>query len=38
MDFIIELVLELLFDGMMEASKSNKVPKFIRYPLIIIYF
>lgn len=36
MDFIIELVLELLFDGMMEASKSNKVPKFIRYPLIII--
>lgn len=36
MDFIIELVLELLFEGMMEASKSNKIPKFIRYPLVII--
>lgn len=36
MDFIVELILELLFDGMMEASKSNKIPKFIRYPLVII--
>lgn len=36
MDFIIELILELLFEGMMEASKSNKIPNFIRYPLVII--
>lgn len=36
MDFILELIFEFLFDGMLEASKSNKVPKFIRYPLIII--
>lgn len=36
MDFIIELIFEFLFDGMLETSKSNKVPKFIRYPLIII--
>ena len=36
MDFIIELIFEFLFDGMIETSKSNKVPKFIRYPLIVI--
>ena len=36
MDFIIELIFEFLFDGMLETSKSNRVPKFIRYPLIII--
>lgn len=36
MDFIIELIFEFLFDGMLETSKSNKVPKFIRYPLIVI--
>ena len=36
MDFIIELIFEILFDGLLETSKSNRVPKFIRYPLIII--
>ncbi len=36
MDFIIELIFEFLFGGMIETSKSNKVPKFIRYPLIVI--
>ena len=36
MDFIIELIFEFLFDGMLETSKSNKVPKFIKYPLIVI--
>ena len=36
MDFIIELIFEFLFGGMIETSKSNKVPKFIRYPLIAI--
>ena len=36
MDFIIELIFEILFDGLLETSKSNKVPKFIRYPLIVI--
>ncbi len=36
MDFIIELMFEFLFDEMLETSKSNKGPKFIRYPLIVI--
>lgn len=32
MDFIFEFIFELLF----EVSKSSKIPKFIRYPLIAI--
>ncbi|MBO5349344.1 MAG: hypothetical protein J6A89_05960 [Clostridia bacterium] len=36
MDFIIELILELVWEGSIEASKSNKIPKYIRYPLIVI--
>ena len=36
MDFIIELIFEILFDRLLETSKSNRVPKFIRYPLIIV--
>lgn len=41
MDFIIELVLDLLLEGGMEACKSTWVPKFIRYPLaalILLFF
>lgn len=34
MEFLIELILELTLEGSIEASKSNKVPKFIRYILI----
>ena len=36
MDFIFELILELVLEGSIEASKSKKVPKPIRYLLIIL--
>ena len=36
MDFIIELLLDLIFEGSIEISKNKKVPKWIRYPLIFI--
>ena len=36
MDFIIELLVELLLDGSFELSKTKKTPKWLRYPLIII--
>lgn len=36
MEFFIELILELIFEGSIELSKSNKTPKYIRYPLIVI--
>ena len=36
MDFLIEIVFELIFDGVIVISKSKKVPKYIRYPLIVI--
>ena len=35
MEFIIELILELLLEGSMEISSNKKVSKWIRYPLII---
>ncbi len=40
MDIIIELILELIFETSVEASKSNKVPKPIRIFLIslILFF
>lgn len=40
MDFIIELLLELIFEGGMELSTSKKVPKWLRIILssIIILF
>lgn len=34
MDFLIELVLDLIFEGSMELSNNKKVPKWIRYILI----
>lgn len=34
MEIIFEFLLELLFEGSIEISKSRKVPKYIRYPLI----
>ena len=36
MDFLFELIFELIAEGTVELSKSGKVPKFIRYPLIAI--
>jgi len=38
MEFLIELILELIFEGSMEISSNRKVPKIIRYPLIGIIF
>ena len=39
MEFIFEMVLELILEGTLEISKNRKVPKIIRYPLIffIVY-
>lgn len=36
MDFVFELILELIFESSIEVSKSHKVSKYIRYPLIIL--
>lgn len=35
MEFIIELILELLLEGGLEISSNKKISKWIRYPLII---
>ncbi len=34
MEYIFEFILELVFEGIIEVSKRNKIPKYIRYPLI----
>lgn len=36
MEYLIEFILELVFEESIEASKNNKIPKYIRYPLIAI--
>lgn len=36
MEIIIEFLVELLLEGTFEISKNRKVPKFIRYPLILL--
>lgn len=36
MDIIFEFIIELIAEGTIELSKSIKVPKYIRYPLIVI--
>lgn len=36
MEFIFEFILELIFEGSIEVSKNRKIPKYIRYPLIVI--
>ncbi len=38
MEYIFEIILECVLDGIFEASKSSKIPKYIRYPLIGIIF
>ena len=35
MEFLIELLLDLVLEGSIEISKNKKISKFIRYPLII---
>lgn len=36
MEYIFEFILEFVLEGSIEASKSNKIPKYIRYPLIAV--
>lgn len=36
MDLLIEIILELILEGSIEISSNRKVPKWIRYPLILI--
>ena len=36
MEFLFELLFGLLFEGSVEAAKSEKVPRWIRYPLIAL--
>ena len=36
MDLLIEFLIELIFDGTIELSSNKKVPKVIRYPLIVL--
>lgn len=36
MEYLFEFILELVFEGSVEASKNPKVPKWIRYSLITI--
>ncbi len=36
MEYIFEFILELVLEGSIEVSKSKKIPKYIRYPLIVI--
>ena len=41
MDFIFEILFELALEGTIELSKNIKVPKYIRFPaliLIILFF
>lgn len=36
MDFVIEFLVELLFEGAVEVSKNKKVSNWIKYPLIAL--
>lgn len=36
MEYVFEFLLELILEGSIEASKSSKIPKYIRYPLIVL--
>ncbi len=36
MESIFEFIFELILEGSVEISKSSKIPKWIRYPLIVI--
>lgn len=36
MEFIFEFLAELILEGTIEINKNTKVPKIIRYPLILL--
>lgn len=36
MEYVFEFILELALGGSIEVSKNRKIPKYIRYPLIMI--
>lgn len=36
MDLIFEILLDLIIEGCIETSSNKKVPKVIRYPLIVL--
>ena len=36
MDLLFEFLIELILESSIEASKSRKVPRLIRYPLIVL--
>lgn len=36
MEFIFEFLAELILEGTIEITKNTKVPKIIRYPLILL--
>ena len=37
-EFIVELILDLIVDGGLELTKNRKVSKWIRYPIVIVAF
>lgn len=36
MEFLFEFLLELLFEGSIEAATSPRLPKWVRYPLVLL--
>lgn len=36
MDLLIEILFELIFEGSIELISNTKIPKWIRYPLIVL--
>ncbi len=36
MDLLLEIIIDLVLEGSVEASKSKKIPKFLRYLLIFL--
>lgn len=36
MELLVEFVLSIVLEGCMEAGKSSKIPKYVRYPLLVI--
>ena len=36
MDYLFMLIFDVIFETSLEASQSSKVPKYIRYPLIVL--
>lgn len=36
MEFLAEILFELIFEGCFELSSNKKLPKYIRYPFIVL--